>query len=1080
MLNFVICWSLNHRWIVLLGAVLICVAGSLCGRSLNVDAFPDTTPVQVQINTLASALVPEEVERQVTFPVEISLGGLPALESLRSVSQFGLSQVIATFKDGTNIYFARQLINERLSGVEIPPGLGRPEMGPVSTGLGEVFHYALTSDDGDLMGAKTLHDWEIKPVMRTVPGTAEINSWGGLKKQFQVRLDPVRLVKHGLKFDQVLDAVDANNLNVGGGSIRQGGDSVLVHGVGRTINVEQIQNILITAVDGVPIRVRDVADVVVSHELRRGIVTANGRGEIVLGLGFMLMGENSYAVTNRLRNKFDEVRKTLPAGFHMNIVYDRTELVNRVIETVKNNLCEGAYLVVLLLFIVLGNLRAGLIAAMAIPLSMMFGFCGMWAMGISASLLSLGAIDFGIVVDSSVVVIENIIRRLAHRGQCSDEERLRIIRDAAAEVRIPTVFGQLIIMIVYLPILTLEGVEGKMFRPMAITVFFILIGSLTLSLTLVPVLASFLLPRIVEEKEVSLIRFAQNLYRPLLTGAIRARWLLLCLAFCGLGYSVYTALNLGSEFVPRLSEGDLVIGVLRAPGTSLDESAAMNSRMERLLLEKFPDEVSHVWSRVGAPEVATDAGNLEVTDMFVALKQKSQWKKAKTQSALVDLVVREIDEFKGQITWFTQPIELRINEMISGVRADVALKLFGDDFSKLIPKAQELQSVIAGIRGCSDLTVEQVTGQPILRISLEQDEIARYGISARTVMDLVESISSKVIGEVVEGQLRFPLVARLPDEFREHPEAIGQILLSAPGGTRLPLSRVADIRRINGPKMITREWGKRRITVQCNVRGRDVGSFVQEAQQKLSEQVELPKDLYRVEWGGQFENMQRAQQRLMIVVPLALSLIIGLLYLTYRSAIDVMIVFMSVPFACVGGILALASREMPLSISAAVGFITLSGVSVLNSMILASAWRASRVIPGTDSEHSSSESGELHGDAHGEWKPATITEVCVSCLRTILMTALVASVGFFPMATSDGSGAEVQRPLATVVIGGIISSMMFTLFVLPILFGLKEWFFRRPDNALDPLTNHVTLDSPVGKQPAMESRDLVGALQEQS
>ena len=1036
MLHSIIAWSLSHRWFVLLGAGLVCLLGYFAGTALNVDAFPDTTPVQVQINTVAGALVPEEVERQVTFPVEMSLGGLPGLEQLRSVSQFGLSQVIVTFKDGTNIYFARQLINERLSGVEVPVGIGRPEMGPVSTGLGEVFHYTLTSDDGDLTAAKTLHDWEIKPTMRTVPGSAEINSWGGLKKQYQVRLDPVRLVKHGLKFEQVLEAVSANNLNVGGGSIRQSGDSVLVHGVGRTINTDQIRGIVITAVDGVPIRVRDVADVVVSHEMRRGVVTANGQGEVVLGLGFMLMGENSYAVTNRLRAKYEEVKQTLPDGFHMDIVYDRTSLVNRVIETVKNNLAEGAYLVVVLLFLLLGNLRAGLIAAVAIPISMLVGFCGMWCTGIAASLLSLGAIDFGIVVDSSVVVIENIIRRLAHHGPCSGEERLRIVRDAASEVRIPTVFGQLIIMIVYLPILSLEGIEGKMFRPMAITVIFILIGSLILSLTLTPVLANMVLPRKVEEKDVSLIRFAQWIYRPMLRLALRCRWLVLLGAIVGLGFTLKTALNLGSEFVPRLSEGDIVIGLMRAPGTSLEESAKMNTQVERMLLEKFPDEVSHVWSRVGAPEVATDAGNVEVTDMFVALKQRSEWKKATTQSALVDLMVKEVDQFKGQITWFTQPIELRINEMVSGVRADVALKLFGDDFNTLIPKAQELQSVLAELKGCSDLTVEQVTGQPILRISLEQDEIARYGISARAVLDVVESISSKVIGEVVEGQLRFPLVARLPDELRDNPEVIGRILLSAPGGAQLPLSRVADIQRLSGPKMITREWGKRRITVQCNVRGRDVGSFVTEAQQKIQEKIDLPKDQFRIEWGGQFENMRRAQQRLTIVVPLALSLIVGLLYLTYRSIPDTMIVFTSVPFACVGGIMALSMREMPLSISAAVGFITLSGVSVLSSMILASAWRAGNA-PEAHHEAEQSDHGTIAHEGSADSSRSSITEISVNCLRTILMTALVASVGFIPMATSEGSGAEVQRPLATVVIGGVMSSMFFTLFVLPILFGMR-------------------------------------------
>ncbi|MBS0204115.1 MAG: efflux RND transporter permease subunit [Planctomycetes bacterium] len=1020
MLDSTITWSLSHRWLVLLGTALVCLLGYFSLNALNLDAFPDTTPVQVQINTVAQALVPEEVERQVTFPVEMALGGLPGLESLRSVSQFGLSQVVVTFRDGTNIYFARQLINERLSSVETPPGISRPEMGPVSTGLGEVFHYTLVADDGDLIRAKTLHDWEVKPQMRTVPGSAEINSWGGLKKQYQVRLDPVLLIKHGLEFDQVLEAVASNNLNVGGGSIRQAGDSVLVHGVGRTIDVEQIRGIVITAIDGVPIRVRDVADVVVSHERRRGIVTANGKGEVVLGLGFMLMGENSYAVTSRLRDKFHEVQQTLPDGIHMDIVYDRTSLVNRVIETVKNNLCEGAYLVVVLLFLMLGNLRAGLIAAAAIPLSMMVGFMGMWYMGIAASLLSLGAIDFGIVVDSSVVVIENIIRHLAHRGRCSGAERLQIVRHAASEVRVPTVMGQLIIMIVYLPILSLEGVEGKMFRPMALTVIFILIGSLVISLTLTPVLASLVLPREVEEKEVLPVRVAQWIYRPLLELALWFRWLVLPAALCLLAYALNIGLGLGSEFVPRLSEGDLVVGVMRMPGTSLQVSAEMNTRLEQMLLQKFPDEVEHLWSRVGSPEVATDAGNVEITDVFVSLKPRSSWKKAKTQAELVEQMVHEVNEMKGQITWFTQPIEQRINEMVSGVRADVALKLFGDEFDTLIPKAQQLQNVLASIPGCSDLAAEQVTGQPILRISLEQDEIARYGISAEAVLDVVESIGSKVIGEVVEGQLRFPLVARLPDSMREDPEAIGRILLSAPGGERLPLSRVADIRRVSGPKMITREWGKRRITVQCNVRGRDVGSFVNEAQKKIEAQIDLPKDQFRIEWGGQFENMQRAQQRLMIVVPLALSLIVGLLYLTYRTVPDTLVVFASVPFACVGGVLAVSFREMPLSISAAVGFITLSGVSVLNSMILASAWRAA-----------------LQSSATSKQEPS-IREVSVNCLRTILMTALVASVGFIPMATSDGSGAEVQRPLATVVIGGVISSMFFTLFVLPILLGFRK------------------------------------------
>jgi cobalt-zinc-cadmium resistance protein CzcA len=945
---------------------------------------------------------------------------MPRIESLRSVSQFGISQVIVTFKDGTDVYFARQQINERLLTVELPPGIGRPEMGPVSTGLGEVFHYMLVPklvDESGLKETKIVQDWTIKPGMRTVPGTAEINTWGGLSKQYQVRVDPNKLVKYGLSFDQVTSAVPENKLNVGGGSIAREGDAVLVHGVGRTVNVQQIENIVITAKEGVPIRVRDVGDVVIHHEIRRGVVTANGEGEVVLGMGYMLMGENSYAVTTRLREKLDEIKPTLPSDMKVETLYDRTHLVDQVITTVKNNLSEGAYLVVVILFLLLGSLRAGLVAAMAIPLSMLFGFCGMWGVGIAASLLSLGAIDFGIVVDSSVVVIENIIRRLGHSAETLvGKARLDAIREATAEVRGPAVFGQLIIMIVYLPILTLEGVEGKMFRPMALTVIFILIGSLILSLTATPVLASLFLPRKIVEKDVILVRFARWLYRPTLSAALRMRWGVVGVAAVLLMVTLGLASRMGSEFVPRLSEGDLVIGIIRAPGTSLERSGALNAQMEKMLLAKFPDEISHVWSRVGAPAVATDAGNLEMTDMFVALKPRKVWKKAKFQSDLVPLIEVEVNQIKGQVTYFTQPIEQRINEMVSGVRADVALKLFGKEFDRLIPKSAELQKVLQSVPGCSDLTLEQVSGQPILRIAINQDAIARYGVPARAVLDLVESIGSKSLGEVIEGQLRFPLVVRLPETYRTDPMAIGSILLSGPAGEQIPLSRVADIQQIVGPKMITREFGQRRITVQCNVRGRDIGSFVAEAREKISREVKLDPKEFRIEWGGQFENMQRAQQRLTIVVPLALLLIVALLYLSYRNGIDTAFVFVSVPFACVGGIWSLTMREMPLSISAAVGFITLSGVSVLNGMVFVSALRQ-----------------EL---SRGLGMEDAIRTTALHCLRTIIMTALVASVGFVPMALSQGVGAEVQRPLATVVIGGVITSTLFTLFALPVLYRL--------------------------------------------
>lgn len=1038
MLSSLISWSLNNRLFVLGAAAVVVLVGILSVNALNFDAFPDTTPVQVQINTTATAMVAEEVERQITFPIELAIGGLPGLQQVRSVSQFGLSQVVVTFKDGTDIYFARQLINERLTTVQVPEGIERPQMGPVATGLGEVFHYLMSSKTKDLTDVRTIHDWEVKPGMRSTPGTAEINSWGGLEKQYQIRIDPVRLYKYDLSFHQVVNAVKENNLNVGGGNINRNksGEMLLVHGIGRTINTEQLENIVITAKDGIPIRIKDVAAVTIGHEIRRGLVTANGAGEVVLGLGFMLMGENSYAVTTRLRERMKEVRGRVDPEIDIDVVYDRTTLVDQVIATVRANLFDGALLVVAILYIFLGNLRAGLIVASAIPLSMLFAFSGMLQAGIAGTLLSLGAIDFGVVVDSSVVVIENVVAKLAHAGEKA-ENRLELVRDAAIEVRQPSVFGQLIIMIVYIPILTLEGVEGKMFRPMAWTVVFVLIGSMICSLTLMPVLASLFLPKKLEEKDPLLVRVAQWLYRPVLNFALRMPIVVVGLGVLTLAIVVKIGLGLGTEFVPRLSEGAIVIGITRGAGTDLEQSALMNQRLEETLLANFPDEIDNIWCRTGAPEVATDPGGVEMVDVFIMLKPREQWKRGETQSELVELMEKDVRDIPGQLYWFTQPIEQRINEMISGVRSDLALKLFGDDFETLLEKSRELETVLKGIPGCVDLATEQIAGQPILQIRVRQDQIARYGISASSVLDVVESIGSKPLGVVVEGQLRFPLAVRLPEQYRTNPEAIGSIQLSTPQGERVPLSRLTEIEVVEGPRMISREWGKRRITVQCNVRGRDIGSFVAEAQSKIAAAVQLPTG-YRIEWGGQFENMQRAQKRLAIVVPLALLLIIVLLYLTYNNAIDTAYVFASVPFACVGGILALWVRGMPISISAAVGFITLAGVSVLNSMVLVSAIR----------------------DLQSTGKPnrEVIAKAALSKLRTIMMTSLVASVGFLPMATSTGVGAEVQRPLASVVIGGIISSTLMTLIILPVLYlpvpPRKPKLPSPPDGALELAPGH--------------------------
>ena len=1016
MLEAIIAWSLSHRIAVLAGAAIVCLVGWVAVNRLVIDAFPDTTPVQVQINTVAPGMVAEEIERQITFPVELAMGGMPGLEGIRSASMFGLSVVIVTFRDGTDIYFARQLINERLGSVSVPAGVERPEMGPVSTGLGEVFHYLLVPRGMSLTDAKTLQEWTLKPALRSVPGVAEVNAWGGLNKQYQIRVDPTLLRKYDLSFDQVVESIPRNNFNVGGGSIDRSGDAVLVYGVGRTVDVEQIGRIVIASSQGVPIRIRDVGEVVIGHEIRKGAVTYGGEGEVVLGLGFMLMGENSYAVTTRLRDRFEKLLETLPQGVEAKVVYDRTKLIDRVIATVRQNLLEGAFLVVVILYMMLGNLRAGLVAATAIPLSMMCGFIGMWQAGIAASLLSLGAIDFGIVVDSSVVVIESILEKIGHHPGATGAARLKLVQEATNAVKKPACFGQLIIMIVYIPILTLEGVEGKMFRPMALTVVFILIGSLVLSLTVVPVLSSFFLPKRMDSHDVLLVRFLRAAYRPLLRGCLAARGTLALIACVILGITVLRAASLGTEFVPKLSEGDIVLGIIRAPGTSIEESCRMNMRIEKALLEEFPAEIAHVWSRVGTPEVATDAGAIEATDMFIALKPREEWKRARTQAALVEVMNTVVEGIPGQIIWFTQPIEQRINEMVSGVRADIAVKVFGTDLDALVKKANEVAAVLRNVTGGADVAVEQVAGQPILKIAVKQDEIARYGISAQALLDVIESVGGKAVGTIVEGQLRFPIVVRLSEPLRAGPESLAEIPIRGPAGESVPLERIASIETVLGPKFVTREWSERRVVVQCNVRGRDVGGFVADAQAQIDKQVELPQGQFRLEWGGQFENMQRAQKRLTIVVPLALLLIIALLYLTYRNVTDTILLFVSVPFACVGGIWALALREMPLSISAAVGFITLSGVSVLAGMVVASALRERL--------------------ARGTARDVAIEETSAASLRTIIMTALVASLGFIPMAISEGTGAEVQRPLATVVIGGVITSTLFTLFILPALYRL--------------------------------------------
>ncbi len=1012
MLNWIIHFSLRNRLLVCLLSLILVGVGIAAASRLSIDAFPDTTPVQVQINTVAASLNPLEIEQQISLPVELAIGGLPGLSNVRSVCKFGFSQVVATFDDSTGIYLARQLVSERLAGVELPEGIGRPQLGPIATGLGEVFHYLVTSDDPNrsLTELRELHDWIVKPELRRVPGVAEVNSWGGFEKQFHVVVEPGLLIKYALTLQDVVGALEANNRNVGGGQVVAGGEALLVHGLGLTTTIEQIGSIVVATHDGTPVRVRDVGRVQIDHEIRRGAMTADGKGERVLGLGFMLMGDNSHVVTRRLKEQLAVAQRALPEDVRLEVLYERTDLVDKVIRTVEHNLLAGALLVIAVLFVFLGNLRAGLIVAAAIPLSMLFAGSLMLEAGIAASLLSLGAIDFGLIVDSSVIMVENCVRHVAQR---KDKPWMDTIRDAAVEVRQPTMFGELIIMIVFLPILALEGVEGKLFRPMALTMIFALLGSLVLSLSLMPVLASLLLPRSIKETEPWLVRLAHRAYAPALDFALRFRKTTLAGATVLVVLAAVMASLMGGEFLPKLGEGTLVVNVIRLAGVHVDEAASSNTRLEQLLLASFPDEIARAWSRLGTAEIATDPMGIELTDVFLTLRPREEWKRARTQGELAAHIEQALKDFPGINAVLTQPIEMRLNEMIAGIRSDIGIKIYGDDLETLVRLSDDVQSALKAIRGAGEIAGEQVTGQPVLQVQVDPDAIARYGMSTRDVLGMVEAVGSRRVGEIREGQRRFPLAVRLPDAQRSDPDVLAATLIPTVAGPVVRMDQVARFVETEGPSTIQREWSRRRITVQCNTRGRDVASFVAEAKRRIAEQVELPLG-YTIEWGGQFENMERANRRLMIIVPMALALIFILLYLSLASVRDVLIVATGVPLGAVGGVAILALRGMPFTVSAAIGFIALSGVAILNGLVLVT-FIQQRLASGIPLE-------------------AAVREGCQVRLRPVLMTALVAAVGFIPMAVATGVGAEVQRPLATVVIGGIVSNTLLTLLVLPTLY----------------------------------------------
>ena len=1025
MISALIRFSISQRLLVLLMVAIVAGAGVYSLRNLPIDAVPDVTNVQVQVLTAAPSLAPLEIERQITFPVEVSMSGLPAIEEIRSVSKFGLSAVTVVFEEGTDIYFARQLVLERLSEArdQIPENIGSPEMGPISTGLGEIYQYELAATPGsgyDAMSLRTVQDWIVRRQLLGVPGVTEVNSFGGFAKQYQVKLDPAKLQAYDLSMRAVLESIAGNNANVGGAYIERGAEQYLLRGIGLVESAEDIANIVVkTGPEGIPVFVRDVGQVVTGAAVRQGAVTADAKGEVVVGIAMMLKGENSRTVAERVKERIEQIKKTLPQGVELIPFYDRTELVDRTIKTVVKNLVEGAILVIIVLILLLGNWRGAMIVASIIPLSMLFAAICMRIFNVSGNLMSLGALDFGLIVDGAVVMVENAVRRRAeaqHHG--SKEAPERTILDACVEVGRPVVFAVAIIAIVYLPILSLTGIEGKMFKPMALTVIFALIGSLLLSLTYVPAAMTYLLRGHVSEKESPIIRFAKRWYKPALAWTMQHRKKALATALAMFVLSAVIFPFLGTEFIPRLDEGALAIQVQQLPSVSLAQSVRTTTEVERVL-KQFP-EVTKVVSKTGRAEVATDPMSVDFSDLYIGLKPHGEWKTAETREELVEKMSEALEQQVPQASIsFSQPIELRVAELIAGVRSDVAIKLFGDDLDVLKRTADQIGTVVSKVSGAEDVKVEATSGLPQLQIKPDRAAIARYGINVEDVNDLVETlIAGKSAGLVYEGEMRFDMVVRLIDPASRDIDTIRNLRVPAPNGAMVPLSQVASINLIEGPAQISREDTRRRVAVEANVRGRDIGSFVAEAQRAIDQEVKLPPGYYTT-WGGQFENLERASARLLIVVPLALFLIFVLLFTTFNSVKQAALIYTGIPFAIVGGVLFLALRGMPFSISAGVGFIALFGVAVLNGVVMVSYIN--------------------HLREEGKTVEESVVQGAEIRLRPVLMTALVASLGFIPMALATSAGAEVQRPLATVVIGGLITSTLLTLLILPTLYG---WFER--------------------------------------
>ncbi len=1026
--------SIERRWVVLFLVAAMAVFGAWNYRNLPIDAVPDITNVQVQVNTEAPGYSPLEAEQRITFIVENALAGLPELEYTRSISRYGLSQVTVVFVEGTDLYFARNLVNERLNRIksELPAGL-EPAMGPIATGLGAIFLYTVEAEPGalqadgtpyDATALREIQDWIIRPQLALVPGVTEINTIGGFQKQYHVTPDPAALLRWQLGLDDVATALRANNDNRGAGYIERNGQQLLVRSPGQLATITDIENVVVTARDGIPVRIRDVATVAIGRELRGGAATRDGR-ETVLGTAFMLAGENSRAVSRRVAAKLQEIQVSLPEGIVAESVYDRTTLVEKAIATVQMNLLEGALLVVLVLFVLLGNLRAALITAAVIPLTMLATITGMVEAGVSANLMSLGALDFGLIVDGAVIIVENAIRRLAQAQQqgmpLQRRERLDIVFTATNEVIRPSLFGVGIITLVYLPLFTLTGVEGKMFHPMAITVVMALLAAMLLSLVFIPAALGLFMSGSTAEHENVLMRAARRLYRPALVLALRLRWAVVGVAVFLTAVGAWLATTMGTEFIPQLDEGDIALHALRIPGTGLDQAVEMQFALETRIRE-FP-EVDKVFSKIGTAEVATDPMPPSVADVLVIMKPRDEWPDpSRPKADFLAALEAAVAILPGNRYEFTQPIEMRFNELISGVRTDLAIRVFGDDLDQLQTSAQAILEIIESIPGVADPAVEQITGLPMLTVVPKRTELSRYGLNVSDVQELVATaIGGQNAGLMFAGDRRFEVIVRLPEALRTDLARLERlplpVHLDSSGPGYVPLAEVATLELVSAPNQISRENGKRSVVVTANVRDRDLGSFVEEAQTRIAAELELPPG-YWLDFGGTFEQLQSASARLSLVVPATLVVILGLLLIAFGSFRDALIIFSGVPLALTGGVFALWLRDMPLSISAGVGFIALSGIAVLNGLVMLSFIRTMR-----------EETGEL---------VSAIVEGALIRLRPVLMTALVASLGFIPMAFNLGTGAEVQRPLATVVIGGILSSTLLTLIVLPALYRIAH------------------------------------------